>query len=78
MILKHSKDIEIRFSEIDSMGVVWHGSYTLYFEDAREAFGQKYGLGYMTFFESYPPNFCIINPPVIGANNAVKTIIIMK
>lgn len=52
MILKHSKDIEIRFSEIDSMGVVWHGSYTLYFEDAREAFGQKYGLGYMTFFEN--------------------------
>ena len=36
MELKASKDIEIRFSEVDSMNVVWHGSYALYFEDARE------------------------------------------
>lgn len=48
--LKASKDIEVRFSEVDSMGVVWHGSYALYFEDAREAFGQKYGLDYMNYF----------------------------
>ena len=52
MQLKFSKHIEVRFSEIDSMGVVWHGSYTLYFEDAREAFGRKYGLGYDTFFDN--------------------------
>ncbi len=32
------------------MGVVWHGSYPLYFEDAREAFGAQYGLGYMDIF----------------------------
>ena len=42
------KDLEIRFSEVDSMNIVWHGSYPLYFEDAREEFGKKYGLGYMT------------------------------
>ena len=41
---------EIRFSEVDSMNIVWHGSYILYFEDAREAFGAKYGLEYMTIF----------------------------
>lgn len=41
---------EIRFSEVDSMNIVWHGSYMLYFEDAREAFGAKYGLEYMTIF----------------------------
>ncbi len=41
---------EIRFSEVDSMNIVWHGSYMLYFEDAREAFGTRYGLEYMTIF----------------------------
>ena len=49
-ILKASKEIEVRFSEVDSMNIVWHGSYVLYFEDAREAFGAKYGLGYQDIF----------------------------
>lgn len=44
------KRLDIRFSEVDSMDVVWHGAYPLYFEDAREEFGKKYGLGYMTIF----------------------------
>lgn len=48
--LKASKTFAIRFSEVDSMNVVWHGSYPLYFEDAREAFGEKFGLDYMGFF----------------------------
>ena len=48
MSLQASKEIEVRFSEVDSMNVVWHGSYALYFEDAREAFGAKYGLEYLT------------------------------
>ena len=47
-----SKEIEVRFSEVDSIGIVWHGAYALYFEDAREAFGQKYGLGYMDIFRN--------------------------
>lgn len=47
MTLKATKQFEIRFSEVDSMGVVWHGAYAKYFEDAREEFGRKYGLGYM-------------------------------
>jgi acyl-CoA thioester hydrolase len=49
-VLKASKEIEVRFSEMDSMNIVWHGSYALYFEDAREAFGHQYGLGYMDIF----------------------------
>lgn len=49
--LKASKLLEIRFSEVDSMGVVWHGSYPLYFEDAREKWGRKYGMGYLDMFE---------------------------
>ena len=32
------------------MNVVWHGSYSLYFEDAREAFGAKYELSYQRYF----------------------------
>ena len=50
--LRASKEFAIRFSEVDSMNVVWHGSYPLYFEDAREAFGKKYGLEYMSFFDN--------------------------
>ncbi len=46
-VLKASKVLDIRFSEVDSMNVVWHGSYMLYFEDAREEFGRKYQLEYM-------------------------------
>ncbi len=45
--LTASKILEIRFSEVDSMGVVWHGSYPLYFEDAREKWGKDYGFGYL-------------------------------
>lgn len=50
--LKSSVKLKIRFSEVDSMGVVWHGSYPLYFEDAREQFGKDYGLGYMDYFNN--------------------------
>ena len=49
--LKASKLLDIRFCEVDAMNVVWHGSYMLYFEDARELFGQQYDLSYMGFFE---------------------------
>lgn len=37
-----------RFEEIDLLGVVWHGRYASYFEDARFALGEKYGIGYET------------------------------
>ena len=49
MELKASKLLDIRFSEVDSMNVVWHGSYMLYFEDARELFGEQYDLSYMGY-----------------------------
>ncbi|MDR1456249.1 MAG: acyl-CoA thioesterase [Tannerella sp.] len=50
--LKTSKEIEVRFSEVDSMHIVWHGSYALYFEDAREAFGKAFGLSYRQYVEN--------------------------
>jgi acyl-CoA thioester hydrolase len=49
MELKASKLLDIRFSEVDSMNVVWHSSYMLYFEDARELFGEQYDLSYMGY-----------------------------
>lgn len=44
--------IEVRFSEIDSMGVVWHGNYIKYFEDGREDFGKKFNINYMEFLKN--------------------------
>ena len=44
-------DIErtIRFEEVDPLGIVWHGRYPSYFEDARVALGNRYGVGYADF-----------------------------
>lgn len=50
-LLSATKEIEIRFNEVDSMGVVWHGHYATYFEDAREEFGRKYGLEYLMMYD---------------------------
>ena len=49
--LSVEKQIEVRFSEIDMMNVVWHGAYPLYMEDAREAFGAEYGLSYHRYIK---------------------------
>lgn len=40
----------VRFEEVDSLGIVWHGRYVSYFEDGRVALGEKYGIGYMDFY----------------------------
>lgn len=55
--LRFSREFEVRFSEVDLMGVVWHGSYPLYLEDAREAWGHHYGLCYDDYLrnETYAP-----------------------
>jgi acyl-CoA thioester hydrolase len=51
-ILTAETTLKIRFSEVDSMGVVWHGSYVKYLEDAREAFGAQHGLSYLFVFDN--------------------------
>ena len=72
------KQLDIRFSEVDSMNIVWHGSYPLYFEDAREAFGEKYGLGYLTIFSKgyYAPlvelSFKYKSPIVYGMKPVIQ------
>ena len=40
-----------RFEETDQLGIVWHGRYASYFEDARTALGEQYGIGYLAFYE---------------------------
>jgi len=70
--LTASCPIKVRFSEVDSVRITWHGSYALYFEDAREEFGRKWGLDYMTIFGNgfYAPivelDFRFIKPLIYG------------
>ncbi|TYC15543.1 acyl-CoA thioesterase [Bizionia gelidisalsuginis] len=45
--LTHKHSIRVRFSEVDSLQIVWHGHYINYFEDGREAFGRQFGLSYL-------------------------------
>ncbi|WP_143307873.1 acyl-CoA thioesterase [Chitinophaga vietnamensis] len=47
MSLTESTKVLIRFNEADPLGIVWHGHYVQYFEDGREAFGEKYSLRYL-------------------------------
>jgi acyl-CoA thioester hydrolase len=49
-ILTDTIEIPVRFSEVDSLGIVWHGHYLRYFEDGREAFGKRYGLSYLDYY----------------------------
>src|SRR5438876_3054726 len=44
--LEATTTVRVRFQEVDSMRIVWHGHYLSYFEDARRAFGERYGLDY--------------------------------
>ncbi len=50
-MLKNTVHSPIKFSEVDSLRVVWHGNYVRYFEDGREAFGKEFQLGYLDIYE---------------------------
>ena len=51
-MLRNTIEIPIRFSEVDSLHVVWHGHYVKFFEDGRESFGAQYGLSYLDIYNS--------------------------
>jgi acyl-CoA thioester hydrolase len=40
----------VRFDELDPLSIVWHGRYASWFEEARVALGDHYGVGYLDFF----------------------------
>jgi acyl-CoA thioester hydrolase len=48
--LKDRTEIKVRFGEVDSMGIVWHGNYVKYIEEGRESFGHKYGISYLDIY----------------------------
>jgi len=41
---------QVRFEEIDPLGIVWHGRFASFFEDARVVLGERYGIGYMDLY----------------------------
>jgi len=51
-ILSAEIEVPVRFSEVDSLRIVWHGHYVKYFEEAREAFGRKYDISYLQVYGS--------------------------
>ena len=51
IVLVDQTEATVRFSEVDAMGIVWHGNFVKYMEDGRESFGRKYGLGYYDLYE---------------------------
>lgn len=66
-MLTNITEVKVRFNEIDSMGILWHGHYVKYFEDGREAFGQQFDLGY---FQVYEQGFMI---PLISLDCKFKS-----
>jgi len=67
--LSHTFETEVKFSEADPLGIVWHGHFIRYFEDGREAFGQEYALRYLDFYRS---NIVV---PIIKINCEYKRIL---
>jgi acyl-CoA thioester hydrolase len=61
--------MEVKFSEADPLGIVWHGHYIRYFEDGREAFGDAFGLKYLDFYRKD------IVVPIININCDYKRIL---
>ncbi len=67
--LTHTTEQEVKFSEADPLGIVWHGHFIRYFEDGREAFGEAYGLRYLDLYRQQ------IVVPVVRINCDYKRIL---
>lgn len=51
-MLSETVRVKVRFCEVDSVQMVWHGNYVKYMEDAREEFCRHWGLSYRLIFDS--------------------------
>src|SRR5512140_777258 len=49
--LEETTTVRVRFNEVDVLRIVWHGHYANYFEEARRAFGRRYGVDYTVFID---------------------------
>lgn len=61
-ILKDRTEVKVRFGEVDSMGIVWHGNYVKYIEEGRESFGRKFGISYLDLYANN------VMAPVVNMN----------
>jgi acyl-CoA thioester hydrolase len=43
--------VRVRFNEVDSLHIVWHGHYVNYCEEGRRALGRRLGIDYTAFLE---------------------------
>lgn len=50
-VLSHETIISVRFCEVDSYQIVWHGNYVNYLEVGRETFGKKFGISYQDLLD---------------------------
>ncbi len=55
-------EVKVRFGEVDSMGIVWHGNYVKYIEEGRESFGKRFGISYLDIYSNN------VMAPVVNMN----------
>lgn len=51
--LTNTTKFRVRFSEVDSLRIVWHGHYLKYFEDGRDAWGAEFGMDFIEVYEKH-------------------------
>jgi acyl-CoA thioester hydrolase len=51
--LTNTTKFRVRFSEVDSLRIVWHGNYLKYFEDGRDAWGAEFGIDFIEVYEKH-------------------------
>lgn len=51
--LTNTTTFRVRFSEVDSLRIVWHGHYLKYFEDGRDAWAAQYGFDFTDVYEKH-------------------------
>lgn len=51
--LTNTTSFRVRFSEVDSLRIVWHGNFLKYFEDGRDAWAQEFGFDFLEVYEKH-------------------------
>jgi acyl-CoA thioester hydrolase len=51
--IEETTHVRVRFNEVDTLRIVWHGHYVNYLEEARRALGRRLGIDYPVFLEQH-------------------------
>lgn len=51
--LVNTTTFRVRFSEVDSLRIVWHGNFLKYFEDGRDAWAKQYDFDFTDVYEQH-------------------------